>query len=185
MKRLVLSAAAMGLGIAALAPVAASAQTSIPTRPVWSSVDETVGLGNFFSQTWEATYSGTVYITDLYVPGDGYNIYKNGAEVAANVLGTDCAAIGGDACDVDGSYYAYNGEQGWASPYFAHWSGGASAGDLFTIQVAALPTGFSDSTVAISESAVPEPATWAMMLVGFAGLGFAGYRKARPTVAVA
>ena len=27
--------------------------------------------------------------------------------------------------------------------------------------------------------AVPEPSTWAMMLVGFAGLGFAGYRSAR------
>ncbi len=28
-------------------------------------------------------------------------------------------------------------------------------------------------------SAVPEPSTWAMMLLGFAGLGFAGYRRAR------
>jgi PEP-CTERM motif len=26
---------------------------------------------------------------------------------------------------------------------------------------------------------VPEPATWAMMLIGFAGLGFAGYRRSR------
>ena len=26
---------------------------------------------------------------------------------------------------------------------------------------------------------VPEPSTWAMMLLGFAGLGFAGYRRAR------
>jgi CHRD domain-containing protein/PEP-CTERM motif-containing protein len=26
---------------------------------------------------------------------------------------------------------------------------------------------------------VPEPSTWAMMLVGFAGLGYAGYRRAR------
>ena len=25
----------------------------------------------------------------------------------------------------------------------------------------------------------PEPSTWAMMLLGFAGLGFAGYRKAK------
>jgi hypothetical protein len=27
-------------------------------------------------------------------------------------------------------------------------------------------------------STVPEPSTWAMMLVGFAGLGFVGYRQA-------
>jgi PEP-CTERM motif len=30
---------------------------------------------------------------------------------------------------------------------------------------------------------VPEPSTWAMMLVGFAGLGFAGYRTSRSAVA--
>ena len=28
-------------------------------------------------------------------------------------------------------------------------------------------------------NAVPEPSTWAMILVGFAGLGFAGYRRSR------
>jgi PEP-CTERM motif len=32
--------------------------------------------------------------------------------------------------------------------------------------------------------AVPEPSTWAMMLIGFAGLGFAGYRASRKNVAV-
>jgi hypothetical protein len=32
---------------------------------------------------------------------------------------------------------------------------------------------------------VPEPSTWAMLLIGFAGLGFAGYRQARePRAAV-
>jgi unsaturated chondroitin disaccharide hydrolase len=36
-----------------------------------------------------------------------------------------------------------------------------------------------------SSSAVPEPSTWAMMLVGFAGLGFAGYRTSRKTAAFA
>lgn len=34
----------------------------------------------------------------------------------------------------------------------------------------------------VSVSAVPEPATWAMMLLGFAALGFAGYRQARKSV---
>ena len=29
---------------------------------------------------------------------------------------------------------------------------------------------------------IPEPSTWVMMALGFAGLGFAGYRKARTTV---
>ncbi len=29
---------------------------------------------------------------------------------------------------------------------------------------------------------VPEPSTWAMMLIGFAGLGFFGYRASRPRV---
>ncbi|HSV00533.1 MAG TPA: PEP-CTERM sorting domain-containing protein, partial [Roseiarcus sp.] len=32
--------------------------------------------------------------------------------------------------------------------------------------------------------AVPEPSTWAMMLVGFAGLGFTGYRSTRRRTAV-
>lgn len=33
------------------------------------------------------------------------------------------------------------------------------------------------------ESAVPEPSTWAMLLIGFAGIGFAGWRGSRPAVA--
>ena len=32
---------------------------------------------------------------------------------------------------------------------------------------------------------VPEPSTWAMLLVGFAGLGFAGYRSRRPAASAA
>jgi PEP-CTERM motif len=33
--------------------------------------------------------------------------------------------------------------------------------------------------------AIPEPSSWAMMLVGFAGLGVAGWRAQRKTVAAA
>jgi hypothetical protein len=31
----------------------------------------------------------------------------------------------------------------------------------------------------VGVSAIPEPSTWAMMLLGFAGLGFVGYRRTR------
>jgi len=34
--------------------------------------------------------------------------------------------------------------------------------------------------IAASPSAIPEPSTWAMMLLGFAGVGFAGYRRRSP-----
>jgi PEP-CTERM motif len=36
-----------------------------------------------------------------------------------------------------------------------------------------------------ASAAVPEPTTWAMMVIGFAGLGFAGYRTSRRTDAAA
>jgi hypothetical protein len=51
--------------------------------------------------------------------------------------------------------------------YVWTWGSGDHA-DTFTIDVIASPP-----------TGVPEPATWAMMLVGFAGLGYAGYRKAK------
>jgi hypothetical protein len=35
------------------------------------------------------------------------------------------------------------------------------------------------------KNAVPEPSTWAMMLLGFAGLGFAGYRRGREPRSIA
>jgi hypothetical protein len=38
-----------------------------------------------------------------------------------------------------------------------------------------------NAVFSLSGSVVPEPSTWAMMLLGFAGLGFAGYRHARKT----
>jgi PEP-CTERM motif len=43
-------------------------------------------------------------------------------------------------------------------------------------------TGVSNSFV---ERGVPEASTWVMMLLGFAGLGFAGYRSSRKSIALA
>jgi hypothetical protein len=36
-----------------------------------------------------------------------------------------------------------------------------------------------NAAFSLGGSVVPEPSTWAMMLLGFAGLGFASYRHAR------
>jgi PEP-CTERM motif len=49
--------------------------------------------------------------------------------------------------------------------YVVDWGSGAHA-DSLTIDV-------------VSPTAVPEPSTWAMMLIGFAGVALAGYRRAK------
>jgi hypothetical protein len=40
-------------------------------------------------------------------------------------------------------------------------------------------------TISSGSSVVPEISTWAMMLSGFAALGFAGYRASRKSAALA
>ena len=67
--------------------------------------------------------------------------------------------------------------------YATEWSGGS------VINLGGLPGSMDSGGSAINdagrvvgvsdESVVPEPSTWAMMLPGFAGLGLAGYRRAK------
>ena len=40
------------------------------------------------------------------------------------------------------------------------------------------------ATITFNSNAVPEPATWAMMLVGFAGIGYAARRRLRAAAAI-
>ena len=45
--------------------------------------------------------------------------------------------------------------------------------------------GSEDFSFVVVTAAVPEASTWAMMLIGFAGLGYAGYRSSRKSAALA
>jgi hypothetical protein len=62
-------------------------------------------------------------------------------------------------------------------------NGGNASGD-YGVVVWADGAGDYTSSMGLTLTA-PEPSTWAMMLVGFAGLGFAGYRTSRKTVTAA
>jgi hypothetical protein len=48
-----------------------------------------------------------------------------------------------------------------------------------------LVNGSVDVAQSFASIVVPETSTWAMLLLGFAALGYAGYRKSRPTVSIA
>lgn len=183
----VVAAAAFGLMTAVLSSASANAApVAIPFLPTWDTRDQTIGIGNDFSPDWIATVSGTVYVTDLDVIGDNYNIYVNSGLVATTAA-ADCSTYGAGACDtgVANPLYYADPWAAFASGLFATAVFKVNAGDIVDIQAIALPTGFSDSTVAITET-VPEPATWAMMMIGLAGLGYASWRTSRrKTAAIA
>ena len=60
------------------------------------------------------------------------------------------------------------------------WGSGKDA-DSFRLIVAGGPL---EQLASLDPPAVPEPATWTLMAVGFAGLGFAGYRATRKSASL-
>ena len=67
-----------------------------------------------------------------------------------------------------------------AYPLFAVWSN--APGDGYSAAFTGKLDGVEYYNIqggATVSAAVPEPSTWAMLLLGFAGLGYAGYRQAR------
>ncbi len=57
--------------------------------------------------------------------------------------------------------------------------------DLVLTAAATGAPSYGNEFTNFSLSAVPEPSTWAMMGVGFAGLAFAGYRRRRTAISIA
>ena len=58
-------------------------------------------------------------------------------------------------------------------------------GQEYFVNVMLLNGGSGSAFVGAWTGTIPEPSTWAMMLAGFAGLGLAGWRRARSAASVA
>ena len=132
-------------------------------------------------QSVTATVTFTTLDTSTTIPGDNFP----GFEVIG-VTGT----VNGSAivAPVNGSSYGNYFETG---PYFLDGTGvtfrtangstfdffNQSNNNLYRVNFTGGPLGDSAFLTATPVAAVPEPSTWAMMILGFAGIGFMAYRR--------
>jgi hypothetical protein len=73
--------------------------------------------------------------------------------------------VSGNALSDTSTYSGQTFSSLGVTPGTYKWTWGSGANQNFTLVIG-------------GGSTVPEPSTWAMMLIGFAGLGFVGYRSA-------
>ena len=135
----------------------------------------------FGSLSFDATLKQPSFITsDITVPISDFTVAVNASPPFINVVFDPLSSshiVGGcptygqpTPCDLV-DLIASNG----SSPFYF------SPHALETPGVYTATGGAFEGILTVSSTAVPEPATWAMMLLGFAGLGLVGYRRTAST----
>jgi hypothetical protein len=142
----------------------------VPTDPV---------TGSFTYDAPSITSDPTsLTAVNLTIGGHAYTL----AEVGSNpgVIGAVVNGVGGicPAC-----------QSAAIDDFFLAWAGSPASplGEIFAYATSNIPPGtVFDGIVtqfSVTATPMPEPSTWAMMALGFAGLGLLGYRKARSALA--
>jgi hypothetical protein len=108
----------------------------------------------------------------------GALIFDAADKLSNDLFGTSCNA---GSCYIDpdagGEWFVSGASFSYVSSPFKEGSG-----DVTYKLVSALPDPPAEGLA--TRSAVPEPSTWAMMAIGFAGLGLAGCRASRKSAAL-
>jgi PEP-CTERM motif len=148
----------------------------------WTLIGPAPALGGF-----TAPGSGTLTVTlspmggDLVTSISGTVGGQTIAGLISNSFGDNLLFSNNNGTSLlDSKGISFNDVQGNLYNIFSFFAPGqVTSGNAYGERA---PQGFGVGTFAIS--AVPEPATWAMMLLGFAGLGFA-FRQTRRKVSFA
>jgi hypothetical protein len=142
---------------------------------------KTVSLSNCSSYCDGLEYAHGDLISNRYDGGYGgantYDVYDTNVNLLQSAFITGVDTSGNTSIAYDGTdYYISNIYSRSISVYD---SAGAFV-RTFSLQTGGFGTEVEDLSVNYSVVlGTPEPSTWAMMLLRFAGLGFAGYRKAK------
>jgi hypothetical protein len=107
-------------------------------------------------------------------PANIYDVYGTNGTLLTPSFITGHDGSGNTGIAYDGTdYYISNVNSGTMSVYGPT---GNYLNDV-TLQNASLVEGLSVNFAAVLPPGTPEPSTWAMMLVGFAGMGYVAYRR--------
>ena len=152
-------------------------------------------LPNSSTSSWDTPFNPVNSSTDP--SGSGTYDYSTSFVVSGSGLSSSVGYLKGQfAADNEVASITLNGVKIYTGPtdgssQYSGWTSFSDIGNfqsgtntiVFDVanyaQSAGNPSGLNVQFVA---SAVPEPATWAMMLLGFAGLGFMGYRRTKKNV---
>jgi hypothetical protein len=156
-----------------------------PTLP-WPTFGNAINLPANSANAWSVSVHGrgTLTVTDVQVSGDRFELFDNGNPMtpANSPFGPapqnpGQAAIGNltsvpcnfceDSASADINYFL--GDTNYSSGTFALYNGVNVITGTFIGVV-------GNGDVNLIAENVPETSTWVMMALGFAGLGFAGYR---------
>jgi hypothetical protein len=176
--KLLLAAAAAGWMLTMATPSGASAVLlNLNDPPIQSTMfdlsfrayasETTLSVGGYQVPSWELVYDNSVST------GAGPNLLGGSWNFVPAASGSNSYTFG-DGTPVPAlGFGSYNGYNDTYSQTFA-----TTPGATYTYAFTFNELDVGPSALLVTTS-VPEPSTWAMMLLGFAGLGFAGYRRVR------
>jgi hypothetical protein len=173
--------------------VQSSGNQAIGFAPALASRSLTYSIGSLFNGSGDAL-NGSFAVGDTNFRGPRGKFqtsaraeWMNGGDSAVDVasfLDPNNAQGGKTPTDAPGiqideaSFAASAGDQSHSGSGFLPGSSPFSLSDQGTLLLEAGATVSGGQSTTVS-AAVPEPSTWAMMAIGFAGIGFAGYKRAR------
>ena len=122
--------------------------------------------GNPLDFSFTLTSATRLTVVDGFWDGDQFQIFNNGVSLGLTSTPT-----------FDGQYIGDNWSEALNNPAFSSGSWELGPG-TYDITGVAVQSPFGNGEGAIALGAVPEPATWAMLILGIGMIGFAARRRA-------
>jgi PEP-CTERM motif len=136
---------------------------------------------------WDLVLTGVGATTTITNNDPGAAVWGQGVDITADATNVSFNFSGND-----GGFLVFQDGMGSGNKYWCVNSTNGACSDSESV----VPQNFMDPSaqyatlsgnqvIATAAAAAPEPATWALMLLGFAGLGYAGFRQSRTRAASA